>query len=69
MYDFDRYTSIEEFGYEFTVAGELRSKEAGEPFNFVVKSDDPVYSQKHYEAIGEIVTEEVYKLLTTRNSG
>jgi len=66
MYEFDRYTSIEEFGYEFTVAGELRSKEAGEPFNFVVKSDDPEYNQKHYEAIGEIVTEEVYKLLTTR---
>ena len=69
MYEFDRYTSIEEFGYEFNEDGELRSKETGKPFNFVVKCDDPVYNQKHYEALGEVVTEEVYKLLTTRKSG
>ena len=66
MYDFGSYTTLNEFGYKFNEAGELRNIESDEPFSFVVKSDDHTYNQEHYEALGEVITEEVYALLTSR---
>ncbi|XP_064100002.1 cotranscriptional regulator ARB2A-like [Macrobrachium nipponense] len=50
------------FGYEFK-DGKLKNIKTGEPFVFVVREDDHAYNQKHYEALGEVITEEVYKLL------
>lgn len=50
------------FGYEFK-DGMLNNIKTGEPFVFVVREDDQTYNQKHYEALGEVITEEVYKLL------
>lgn len=34
--------------------GQLRHKETGEPFVFVVKEGDQRYNQAHYEALGEV---------------
>ncbi|XP_069973598.1 cotranscriptional regulator ARB2A-like [Penaeus vannamei] len=54
--------TLADFGYEFK-DGKLRNIRTGRPFEFVVHEGDQVYNQKHYEALGEVVTEEVYKLL------
>ncbi|XP_063602571.1 cotranscriptional regulator ARB2A-like isoform X2 [Penaeus indicus] len=56
--------SLAGFGYSFQ-DGKLRNIETGRPFEFVVRVGDQAYNQKHYEALGEVVTEEVYKLLET----
>merc|ERR1719348_2124954 len=37
-----------------------------EGFQFEVKEGNREYNQRHYEALGEVVTEEVYKLLETK---
>merc|ERR1719348_1741061 len=37
-----------------------------EGFQFEVKEGNREYNQRHYEALGEVVTEEVYRLLETR---
>ena len=64
-------SSIKEFGYTFNKEGKLRqidptTGEAGcEPFVFNVSSD-PVYNQKRYEALGELITPYVYDLLTEK---
>ncbi|KAL1453800.1 hypothetical protein WDU94_010113 [Cyamophila willieti] len=67
-----RYTfpkTLLDFGYNFDERGELKKidKVTGDisnsPFEFHVKDDD-VYNQKHYEALGESITEYVYDLLT-----
>lgn len=55
--------TLEGFGYKFNAEGQMRNLETGEPFKFEVKEGDRVYNQKHYEALGEVITEYVYKLL------
>lgn len=55
--------TLEEFGYQFNKDGQLRNIETDEPFKFEVKEGDRSYNQKHYEALGEVITEYVYKLL------
>eukprot|EP00088_Acartia_fossae_P026321 TRINITY_DN2713_c0_g1_i18.p1 TRINITY_DN2713_c0_g1~~TRINITY_DN2713_c0_g1_i18.p1 ORF type:complete len:341 (-),score=75.48 TRINITY_DN2713_c0_g1_i18:147-1169(-) len=50
--------SVADFGYEFNAEGQLRNLKSGDPFTFV--------DQEHYEALGEVITEEVYKLLQDR---
>ncbi|KAL4227524.1 hypothetical protein ACF0H5_012968 [Mactra antiquata] len=57
--------SLEGFGYYFTAEGKMRSKDGDEPFKFEVKLEDRRYNQKHYEALGEKITEYVYELLET----
>jgi len=64
--DFEKFKSLAEFGYAFTETGEMRQISSGAPFQFVVKPGDHTYNQKHYEALGEIITEEVYRLLETQ---
>ncbi|XP_077989062.1 cotranscriptional regulator ARB2A-like [Glandiceps talaboti] len=56
-------STLEEFGYAFNEDGELRDIKTGDKFEFFVKKDDHLYNQKRYEAIGEIITEIVYKKL------
>ncbi|KAK8389491.1 hypothetical protein O3P69_008886 [Scylla paramamosain] len=51
------------FGYEFNKDGKLQNSKTGEGFQFVVKEGDQAYNQRHYEALGEVVTDEIYKLL------
>lgn len=55
-------STLDEFGFYFNEDGKLLSKDTNEPFVFKVK-DDHNYNQKRYEALGEIITEHVYKLL------
>uniref|UniRef100_A0A8D8LZ81 UPF0528 protein CG10038 n=1 Tax=Cacopsylla melanoneura TaxID=428564 RepID=A0A8D8LZ81_9HEMI len=68
-----RYTfprTLIEFGYNFDERGELKKLDkvtgdvSSSPFEFHVKDNDDVYNQKHYEALGETITEYVYDLLT-----
>ena len=39
----------------FFSAGELRTIEDDQPFNFKVREDDYTYNQKHYEALGDVI--------------
>ncbi|XP_068231258.1 cotranscriptional regulator ARB2A [Palaemon carinicauda] len=55
-------TDLAGFGYEFK-NGKMRNIKTGGPFEFVVREGDQAYNQMHYEALGEVITEEVYKLL------
>ncbi|XP_063602530.1 cotranscriptional regulator ARB2A homolog [Penaeus indicus] len=50
------------FGYTFK-DGKLKNIQTGGPFVFAVRPDDNDYNQKHYEALGELVQQEVYKLV------
>ncbi|XP_047503068.1 cotranscriptional regulator FAM172A homolog [Penaeus chinensis] len=50
------------FGYEFK-DGKLKNIQTGDPFVFAVRPDDKDYNQKHYEALGELVQQDVYKLV------
>lgn len=54
-------SKLEDFGYEFK-DGRLRDIKTGGPFEFNV-SKDAEYNQARYEALGEVLTEEVYRLL------
>jgi len=60
------------FGYAFNQAGQMRQLEedgvtiSDRPFKFEVKPGDRTYNQAHYEALGEVITEEVYSLLESR---
>lgn len=54
---------LEGFGYKFNEDGKLRNIETDEPFKFEVKEGDRAYNQKHYEALGEVVTEYIYRAL------
>jgi len=62
-------TNLRGFGYGFNEAGQMRQiEEDGEtlserPFLFEVKPGNQAYNQAHYEALGEVLTEEVYSLL------
>ncbi|KAF4531846.1 hypothetical protein B566_EDAN000872 [Ephemera danica] len=61
--------TLAEFGYAFNADGELRKidpatgQPGNEKFEFNVKEDDRRYNQKHYEALGDVITEHVYSLL------
>lgn len=55
--------TLEGFGYKFNEEGKLRNIDTNEPFKFEVKEDDRMYNQKHYEALGEVITEYIYQLL------
>ncbi|XP_058948087.2 cotranscriptional regulator ARB2A homolog isoform X1 [Pocillopora verrucosa] len=55
--------TLEGFGYKFNEEGKLRNIETDEPFKFEVKEGDRAYNQKHYEALGEVITEYIYHLL------
>jgi len=61
--------SLKEFGYAFNKAGQLRQLDrdgitvSDRPFVFEVKPGDRAYNQAHYEALGEVITEEVYRIL------
>lgn len=59
--------TLEEFNYEFDKDGKLQDRETKEPFKFVVDPDNHKYNQKRYEALGNIITDYVYKLLDDRN--
>lgn len=52
--------TLEGFGYKFNEEGKLRNIETDEPFKFEVKEGDRMYNQKHYEALGEVITEYIY---------
>lgn len=63
MSEFSDFKTLKEFGYEFNPAGELKQIKSGEPFKFEVKPGDKNYNQEHYEALGEVLNLEVYRLL------
>lgn len=60
--------SLSDFGYGFSAEGRLRQldKSTGaltdKPFQFEI-SESRAENQKHYEELGEVITEHVYKLL------
>jgi len=64
--DLSKLKTLAEFGYTFNDKGEMRSVPGNVPFNFQVKPGDQHFNQKHYEALGEVLTEEVYTLLETK---
>lgn len=60
-------TCLRDFGYAFNEAGQLRQLDddgnvTDKPFNFQISSSQSE-NQRNYEAIGEVITDEVYKLL------
>jgi len=55
---YNNHKTLSDFGYAFNEAGELRNIKSGDKFTFV--------DQEHYEALGEVITDEVYKLLEER---
>lgn len=55
--------TLEEFKFYFNKDGQLRHVDTDEPFNFVVDPDNHKHNQKRYEALGNIITDYVYKLL------
>ena len=65
--DFSQYRSLADFGYGFDYLGQLRQLSDGQPterpFKFEVKPGNRAYNQRHYEALGDILTEEVFRLL------
>ncbi|ROT74273.1 hypothetical protein C7M84_007206 [Penaeus vannamei] len=50
------------FGYEFK-DGQLKNIQTGDPYVFAVRPDDQAYNQSYYDALGELVLQEVYKLV------
>ncbi|KAL4623235.1 protein FAM172A [Arapaima gigas] len=58
--------TLEEFEYAFNDQGQLRHIKTGEPFVFNYREDLHRWNQKRYEALGEIITQHVYKLLETK---
>lgn len=54
--------TLEDFGYRFNQEGKLRSIEKDEPYDFHV-SEDFHYNQKYYNAIGDVITEEIYQMM------
>lgn len=62
--DYKSYTTIAEFGYEFNSNGQLRDSESGEAFQFEVHGKGKTRAnQGRYEALGEVITLEVFRLL------
>jgi len=64
--------TLEGFGYEFNSCGQLRKidsstgKLSNNPFEFRVMPNNHHFNQRHYEALGEVITNHVYGLLETR---
>ena len=54
-------STLQDFGYEFDSDGVLRG-EKGEGFVFNVRKNQ-AYNQRRYEALGKVITEEVYNRL------
>ncbi|XP_015705178.1 cotranscriptional regulator FAM172A isoform X1 [Coturnix japonica] len=55
--------TLEGFEYSFNEKGQLRHVKTGEPFVFNYREDLHRWNQKRYEALGEIITKHVYRLL------
>merc|ERR1719432_390379 len=55
---YKNHKTLADFGYTFNDKGELKDIKTDKPFSFV--------DQEHYEALGEVITDEVYKLLQER---
>jgi len=66
--------TLEGFGYGFNNCGQLRKIDQStgtpgkDPFEFTVLPHNQHFNQRHYEALGEVVTNHVYKLLETRGN-
>lgn len=60
-YDFP--TDLDGFGYYFNAEGQMRNKDTNEPFEFNVRDGDHHYNQKHYNALGDVITEKVYQMM------
>lgn len=56
--NYKNHKTLSDFGYAFNDAGELRNIQSGDKFTYV--------DQEHYEALGEVITDEVYKILEDR---
>ncbi|XP_045103285.1 cotranscriptional regulator FAM172A-like [Portunus trituberculatus] len=54
---------LADFGYEFDKEGKLRNIETGEGFKYSARFKDHYYNEKHYEALADAMTIEVYKML------
>jgi len=64
-------STLAQFGYGWSEAGQMRKfgpdgKVTEQEFQFEVAPGDKEYNQAHYEALGEVITEEVYSLLEVR---
>ncbi|XP_045216698.1 cotranscriptional regulator FAM172A homolog isoform X2 [Mercenaria mercenaria] len=55
--------NLEDFGYFFNEEGKLRKKGTDEPFEFNVQEGNHHYNQKHYNALGDIITEKIYQMM------
>ncbi|XP_041368472.1 cotranscriptional regulator FAM172A homolog isoform X2 [Gigantopelta aegis] len=55
--------TLEGFGYMFDEQGFLKHKETKEGYQFNAKHNDHTYNQMRYEAMGEMITDYVYKLM------
>ncbi|XP_065672490.1 cotranscriptional regulator ARB2A homolog isoform X5 [Hydra vulgaris] len=55
--------SLKDFGYSFNEAGQLKNIITNEPFVFDVYNGNRKKNQQHYEQLGEIIDEHIYKLL------
>ncbi|KAL5003924.1 hypothetical protein ScPMuIL_017380 [Solemya velum] len=60
-YEFPR--TLEEFGYAFNEEGELRDVKTGNRFEFKVEADNHRYNQARYNALGDIITRYIYKIM------
>jgi len=64
--------TLEGFGYRFNSCGQLRKidpatgKLSDTPFEFKVMPNNHHFNQRHYEALGEVITDHVYGLLETQ---
>jgi len=61
-------TTLDGFGYGFNDEGQLRQIDSqtglctDKPFEFEISSEHQ-HNQKHYEALGDVITEHIYELL------
>lgn len=56
--------TLQGFNYRFNEEGKMRHTETDSAFEMAV-TEDATYNQKRYEALGEVITQHVYKLLET----
>ncbi|XP_072038434.1 uncharacterized protein [Amphiura filiformis] len=63
--DLSKMHTLQDFGYEFNQHGELRQIKTGSSFVFEVIPNDRSFNQKHYEALGEIITKHIFQLMET----
>ncbi|KAK3607074.1 hypothetical protein CHS0354_027936 [Potamilus streckersoni] len=60
--------SLEGFGYRFNKEGQLRKIDTDELFEFNVQEGNYSYNQKHYNALGDILTNYIYNLMETEQN-